>query len=484
MMFSWEFPPRTVGGISAHVYNLSRQLASIGVDTYVVTCDFPRAPEREEIEGVHVVRVDSYKTPSPDFATWDYLMNVNMQKEAATIISSLDGGVDLVHAHDWLVANAAIGLKHIFRVPLVATIHSTEIGRRNGLHTDYEREIHQTENWLVHEAWKTVCCSQYMSSQVEWAYGLSADRVATIPNGVDATVFEENFTTSEFRKKFAVPDERIVLFVGRLVYEKGVQTLVNAMPKILARVNAKFVVVGDGGMKDFLMGQVRNMRLAHKIFFTGFLDERSLRFLYRCADVCVVPSLYEPFGITALEAMAARTPVVVSDTGGLAEIVEHDKTGVKVYSDNSDSLAWGILRVLQNRRLANSIRENAYRKVVRDYDWNRIADETVEVYRKAMLAAPVSKSRVDLGLPLFRFDRYPEELRILVLLHILGVVDSEHAKSARELSDMLEISVEDIRKLLQRLLGLGYVEASTNSLRRVRYFLTKKGIIKACSLFS
>jgi glycogen(starch) synthase len=381
MMLSWEFPPRTVGGISAHVYNLSSQLASLGVDIRVVTCDFPGALEREEVNGAQVLRVNSYKTPSPDFATWDYLMNVNMQKEAATAISNL-GHVDMIHAHDWLVANAALGLKHILRVPLVATIHATEIGRRNGLHTDYERMIHQTENWLVHEAWKTVCCSQYMSSQVQWAYGLSADSIVTIPNGVDTEAFEENFDKAEFRSKFASPDEKIVLFVGRLVYEKGVQTLINAMSKVLARVNAKFVIVGDGGMKDFLMGQVRNMRLAHKIFFTGFLKERTLKFLYRCADVCVVPSLYEPFGITALEAMAAKTPIVVSDTGGLAEIVEHDKTGVKVYPDNSDSLAWGILKVLQDSGYAEWIKSNAYKKVLDVYNWREIATRTKALYER------------------------------------------------------------------------------------------------------
>jgi glycogen(starch) synthase len=382
MMLSWEFPPRTVGGISTHVYNLSRQLASLGVDTYVVACDFPGAPEHEEVNGVQVLRVDSYKTPSPDFATWDYLMNVNMQKEAATIISNLDGHVNMIHAHDWLVANAALGLKHILRIPLVATIHSTEIGRRNGLHTDYEQMIHQTENWLVHEAWKTVCCSQYMSSQVRWAYGLSEDRVVMIPNGVDTSVFEENFNKPEFRSKFASPDEKIVLFVGRLIHEKGVQTLINAIPKVLARVNAKFVIVGDGGMKDFLMGQVRNMRLAHKIFFTGFLEERSLKFLYRCADVCVVPSLYEPFGITALEAMAAKTPVVVSDTGGLAEIVEHDKTGVKVFTGNADSLAWGISKVLLDSGYAEWIKSNAYNKVLEVYNWRAIAAKTKALYER------------------------------------------------------------------------------------------------------
>jgi len=365
-MLSWEFPPRTVGGISAHLFFLSRELVKLGVDTYIVTCDFPGAPEREVVNGAKVVRVDSYKTPSPDFATWDSLMNVNMQKETAALISSLGGQVGIVHAHDWLVANAAIGLKHVFRIPLVATMHSTEIGRRNGLHTDYERMIHQTENWLVHESWRIICCSHYMSEHVRSAYGFGQDRVTVIPNGVDASVYEKEFDRAEFRKRFALPEEKIVLYVGRLVYEKGVQSLVSAIPKVLSRVNAKFVVVGDGGMKEPLMRQVANMRLAQKITFTGFLDEESLRKLYQVADVCVVPSLYEPFGITALEAMAAKTPVVVSNTGGLSEIVEHDKTGTKVYAGNPDSVAWGnnkntagsrIRRLDQSQRLPKGSRD-------------------------------------------------------------------------------------------------------------------------------
>jgi glycogen(starch) synthase len=107
-----------------------------------------------------------------------------------------------------------------------------------------------------------------------------------------------------------------------------------------------------------------------------------LRFLYRCADVCVVPSLYEPFGITALEAMAAKTPVVVSDTGGLAEIVEHDKTGVKTFAGNADSLAWGITRVLLDPGYAEWIRSNAYTKVSEAYNWRSIAMKTKSLYEK------------------------------------------------------------------------------------------------------
>ena len=374
-----------MGGIAPHLFNLSRELVKLGVDTYIVTCDFPGAPERELVNGAHVVRVDSYKTPSPDFATWDFLMNVNMQKETATLIRGLGRHFDMIHAHDWLVANAAVGLKHIFRIPLVATIHSTEIGRRNGLHTDYEKMIHQTENWLSHESWRIICCSQFMSGQVRWAYGLPQNRVTVIPNGVDPSVYEKQFERTEFRRKFALPEERIVLFVGRLVHEKGVHTLVSAIPKILSRVNAKIIIVGDGGMKEPLMRQVANMHLAHKTTFTGFLDDETLRRLYQIADVCVVPSLYEPFGITALEAMAAKTPLVVSNTGGLSEIVEHDRTGTKVFAGNADSVAWGITRVLLDPGYANWIKLNAYQKALEVFDWVKIAKETKRFYERVLI---------------------------------------------------------------------------------------------------
>jgi glycosyltransferase involved in cell wall biosynthesis len=380
MMLTWEFPPRIIGGISPHVYYLSRSLAKNGVKVYVVTCDFPGAPAHETVDSVEVYRVDSYKNPSPDFASWVYLMNMNMQKEAASLVREL-GGVDIFHAHDWLVANAGIGLKHVFRRPLLATIHSTEYGRRNGIHSDYERMIHETEAWLTYEAWKVICCSNYMVSHVKWVFGLPEDKLVMIPNGVDAKEYEKSdIDLNQFRRRFALPEEKIVLFVGRLVYEKGIHVLINAVPKVLEKVNAKFVIVGNGYMQQSLLEHIRNIGLAHKVMFTGFVDDKTLRNLQKCADVSVVPSLFEPFGIVALEAMAAKSPVVVSDTGGLSEIVEHEVTGIKVYPNNPDSLAWGITRVLLDENLANKLRENAYRKVVEMYNWERISQQIKRVY--------------------------------------------------------------------------------------------------------
>jgi glycosyltransferase involved in cell wall biosynthesis len=386
MMLTWEFPPRIIGGISPHVYYLSRSLARNGVKVFVVTCDFPGAPQHEVLDGVEVYRVDSYRNPSPDFATWVYLMNVNMQKEAATIIRNLDENVDVIHAHDWLVATAGIGLKHVFRKPLFATIHSTEIGRRNGIHLDHERMIHETEAWLTYEAWKVICCSDYMVSHVRWAFGLPPDKQVMIPNGVNTDVYAEaqSKDLTQFRRRFALPGERIVLFVGRLVYEKGVHVLVNAIPKVLEKVNAKTVIVGNGYMKEQISGIVKGLGIDQKVMFTGFVDDETLRRLQTCADVSVVPSLFEPFGIVALEAMAAKSPVVVSDTGGLAEIVDHDVDGIKVYPNNPDSLAWGITRVLTDERNANRLRSNAYKKIQEKYNWDRIAKQTRDVYRTVL----------------------------------------------------------------------------------------------------
>jgi glycosyltransferase involved in cell wall biosynthesis len=181
-----------------------------------------------------------------------------------------------------------------------------------------------------------------------------------------------------------LPHEKIVLYVGRLVYEKGIHILINAIPKVLAKTDAKFVIVGSGYMQEQLSNIVKSMGLEHKVLFTGFVDEESLLKLQKVADVSVVPSLFEPFGIVALEAMAAKSPVVVSDTGGLGEIVQHDVTGVKVYPNNTDSLAWGIIKILTDDGFARHIRENAYKVILEKYDWDKIAQQTRGMYEAVL----------------------------------------------------------------------------------------------------
>ena len=485
-MLSWEFPPRIIGGISAHVHDLSRALARKRVNVHVITCDFPGAPEYEEIGGVHVYRFNSYRIPAHTFLAWIFSMNQNMIERSIEVVDAHNGQIDVIHAHDWLVANAAIELKNRYEKPLLSTIHSTEIGRRGGIQSNHQRTINEIERRFVHESSRVICCSDYMANQVCRSFGLPREKVRVIPNGVEASRFNLKVDYHAVRQRFIEPNGKIVLYVGRLVHEKGVHVLIGALPKVLRVLpNVKLVIVGEGGMKESLLKEALHFGIQDKVFFTGFVDEKTLISLYKVSDVAVFPSLYEPFGITALEAMAAKVPVVVSDVGGLSEIVEHDETGVKVHPDNSDAVGWGIIRVLKDKIYANNIRKNAYRRIVEDYNWGKISDETIEVYQQLVATIPPKPAVMPkIKLPLSKVEMYPPEFQLLLSLYTLSAVRKEHAKTAGELSKMLDIEIIEIRRLLKKLVNSGFVATYKDGRRRLRYYLTDLGIIRACSLFS
>ncbi len=283
---------------------------------------------------------------------------------AANEIISAIGGFDLIHAHDWLVSFAAIDLKHAFRLPLVATVHATEWGRNHGaLISDIQRAIHNAEWWLTYEAWRVITCTEFMCREVETAFGLPADKVDVIPNGVDTTPFDQARQADlvAFRERWAQPDEPIVFNVGRIVWEKGVQVLVEAAPRVLlSRPETRFVIAGTGGMLDSLRARAAALGLDSRLTFTGFLPDDDRDKLFVVADCTVLPSLYEPFGIVALEGFAARTPIVVSDVGGFSEVVRNHETGIHVSPNNPESLAWGILHTLNHPDWSRARTENAY----------------------------------------------------------------------------------------------------------------------------
>ncbi|MGB9791707.1 MAG: glycosyltransferase family 4 protein [Thermacetogeniaceae bacterium] len=382
LMLSWEFPPRSVGGLSQHVADLSAALARIGEDVHVVTCAAPGAPEAEVIGGVHVYRVDPYHLPALDFITWVLQLNLSMAERAVSLISS-GCAFDLVHAHDWLVAFAGRVLKHAYRLPLIATIHATEYGRNGGLHNDLQRYISDVEWWLTYEAWRVIVCSRYMEDELKRIFQLPGDKIRVVPNGVDLRRYQRVEAKELSRGLFAAPGEKIVLYVGRLVHEKGAHLLIEAVPKILYRYpKAKFVIAGKGPAADYLKGKARQLGVEGRVCFTGYVDDATRDFLYRQADVAVFPSLYEPFGMVVLEAMAARAPVVVSDVGGLSEIVQHEHNGLKFYAGNSDSLADNVLRLLIDSDLAARLAERAYRELPKLYAWDEIARKTLLVYKE------------------------------------------------------------------------------------------------------
>lgn len=379
LMLTWEYPPKVVGGLARHVEDLSNALVRAGHDVHVVTAAADNAPEFELMKGVKIYRVNSYRPKHLNFI--DEIMNLNfgLLEHAANLLRTEK--FDLVHAHDWLVAHAGITLKRAFGTPLVATIHATEWGRWNGIHNELQNYIHSMEWLLNYESVGTIVCSNYMKNELQNNFNVPDDKLFILPNGVETDKFDIQFDQWGFRRKFAHDHEKLVMSVGRMVPEKGFQVLADASLRVLQSYDdVKFVIAGKGGMLDSLRARVDRMGLSHRVWFMGYMSDDDLNKLFMVADVAVFPSLYEPFGITAIEAMAAGTPIVVSDSGGLGEIVDHGYTGIKTYAGNSDSLAWGILELLYNTDYANAIRENAYNKVVNVFNWDLIAANTVKVY--------------------------------------------------------------------------------------------------------
>ncbi|MCL4514821.1 MAG: glycosyltransferase family 4 protein [Firmicutes bacterium] len=387
LMLSWEYPPKVVGGLARHVQELSEALVGLGHEVYVVTGECQGRPNYAVEQGVRVYRT-SGGYPSPrDFVMSVMQLNFGLLQKAMELTEA-GAGIEIVHAHDWLVAYAARTLKHALHRPMVATIHATEYGRNHGLHNDLQRHISDVEWWLVYEAWRVICCSQHMKNELQWVFQTPSDKIDVIPNGVNPKNFQgalDKAGLEAFRRQYALPHEKIVFFIGRLVQEKGAGVLLEATPKILTFYpDVKMIIAGKGPTLDHLRERARQLRVDHRVIFTGFIDDQVRNKLYMCSDVAVFPSLYEPFGIVALEGMAAQVPVVVSDTGGLREIVEHGVNGLKAYPGNADSLANNILTLLHDPAFARAVKEQAYGDILQLYNWQRLAVQTAEVYSRVL----------------------------------------------------------------------------------------------------
>lgn len=385
LMLTWEYPPRVVGGISKVVYDLSHKMVKEGNEVTVVTYkDGDNVKYYENDKGVEVYRVDNYMIRPNNFIDWIMQLNFNMITKANEIINK-NGKFDVIHAHDWLVAYSAKSIKESYNIPLISTIHATESGRNSGIHDETQRYINDSEWMLTYESSEVIVNSNYMKNEVQRLFGLPYDKINVIPNGVNLQLFSNVNVDYDFRRQYAMDNEKIILYVGRLVYEKGIQNLIAAMPKILDRYHdSKLIICGRGGMIDDLREQVKYLGIDNKVYFAGYCDSKKMQKMYKFADVAVFPSTYEPFGIVAIESMLSGTPTIVSDVGGLNEIVEHGVTGMKSYAGNANSIADSVLALLFDPKLCANISQNAIKKVKENYNWAKITDNTYYVYQLAI----------------------------------------------------------------------------------------------------
>jgi glycogen synthase len=280
----------------------------------------------------------------------------------------------------------------------VATIHATEYGRHQGWVDKHPQSyIHGVERWMANRAERLITCSAYMREHVADIYGLEENRVTVIPNGIDPSELVPVDDLDTLRARFAQPHEKLVLLVGRLVYEKGFQLALEALPRLIERLgDVRFIVAGSGTAEHELRQQARVLGLDEHGSFLGWIGDDVLHSLYRISDLTVVPSIYEPFGLVALEAMASGCPCLVADTGGLREVVPNADVGLRFRSRDPASLGAMAERLLTDGGLRDRLVAEASEHVL-SFDWADVARQVAGVYGEAAAAPararPTSASR-------------------------------------------------------------------------------------------
>lgn len=386
---SWEYPPIVYGGLGRHVQALTTAQAERGDEVVVLTQSSDRTASTDDIGHVRVHRAP-HDPPDVPFAEETLLAWV-LGMQTGMIRAGLDlGNFDIVHAHDWVTAHAAITLRGATGAgALVSTIHATEAGRHQGwLPGPLSQSIHAIEHWLVHESAGVITCSQHMRREVEALFGPMENRVAVIPNGIDLKRWRSTHRRIAQARAAHATEGPLIVFVGRLEWEKGAHTLIDALPRLRRRIpGLRAVIAGRGGHTEALRAQVRERRVSAAVDFVGWLPETELHALIAAADALVVPSLYEPFGLVALEGAALGAPLVVARTGGLSEFVEDGVSGRTFTPGDVADLAAAVSAAIEDADGSRRMARHARTRLQEAYGWSLIAGKTDEAYAQALSQA-------------------------------------------------------------------------------------------------
>jgi glycogen(starch) synthase len=404
LMVSWEYPPVVVGGLGRHVHALATELAAAGHDVVVLSrqpagSDATTHPTSVEVlDGVRVLRVAEdppHLEFERDMVAWTLAMGHGMLRAALTRLVP-EWRPDVVHAHDWLVAHPAIALADVLAVPLVATIHATEAGRHAGwLSSPLSRQVHSVEWWLAQRADTLITCSAAMRAEVAELFDVDAGPIEVLHNGIAPRRWRATAArVRAVRERYAPGAAPVLLYFGRLEYEKGVQDLIAALPRIRrAHPGTRLLVTGTGTAHDQLVAAVEKHRVRRSVTFTGHLPDGDLPALLHAVDAVVLPSRYEPFGIVALEAAAAGAPLVASTAGGLGEVVLDGETGLSFAPGDVAGLAGAVGALLAGPAAAARRARAARKRLGSAFDWGRIAGDTASVYARATRGAAAEPGR-------------------------------------------------------------------------------------------
>jgi glycosyltransferase involved in cell wall biosynthesis len=377
-MFTWEsLYSIRVGGIAPHVSELSDALATEGHEVHLFTRD--SEDKNEIINGVHYHKIACNQNGG-------IVEQMNRMCDAMYCrfleVRESAGEFDVLHGHDWHPVNVLCRIKAQFGLPFVLTFHSTEWGRNGNRHGDWweAKEISHRE-WLGgYESSEIIITSTILKEEIKHIYKIPDYKLWEIPNGINVGKIKRHIDPGDVKKHYGIhPCLPVVLFTGRMSYQKGPDLLVEAAAKVLKRRNAQFVLIGEGEMRSKCENQAHRLGIGNSCNFLGYAPDDTVIDWFNACDLVCVPSRNEPFGIVVLEAWDAKKPVVASDAVAL---VENFRTGVIAYKDPS-SIAWGLNYVLEGLD-HNRMGEKGYDLLKKRYNWKTIAEKTLEVYKKAI----------------------------------------------------------------------------------------------------
>lgn len=391
LILSWEYSPHVIGGLGRHVVDLTTAQCTIAVDEDVkIDLLTPRYAGGEQIEQT-AARVTIHRIDVP-WLSGDLYFSTAANNDLLTRYAQQcfdDHPPDLIHVHDWQTAIAGLALKERWNIPMIVTFHSIHRGRSSAELSQHSwQQISQFEHDIGQKATHVIVCSHFMRQAAHEQLGIPLEKLTVIPNGVRADQQAVNTLSdlATLRTKYAPNGQTLLLYVGFITHSKGVLVLIRAMPAILARhPNTKLLVVGEHGHK--LQPLAFELGVEHAIDFLGYVSDHERDCLYQIADAVVIPSLYEPFGIVALEAMAFGANVIASNVGGLSEVIEHMRTGLLVEPDKPASIAHAVDVLLADPEASEQRRRNASKSVDLSYRWGVIAKRTIHLYRR--IAVPV-----------------------------------------------------------------------------------------------
>jgi glycogen(starch) synthase len=393
LMFGWEFPPYASGGLGTACYGLTRSLSRQGNEIIFVA---PKADPGShnflkiipaDIKKIKIKGINSPLTPYINSKEYEKeyrkysrskektIYGKNLMEEverfakAAEIIAS-EEDFDVIHCHDWLTFKAGINSKKKTKKPLIVHVHATEFDRTGGNgRNDY---VYDIEKQGMNEADKVITVSNYTKSMVISKYGIDPGKIEVVHNAVE-------FNNQNVEKQRINNNDKVVLFLGRITLQKGPEYFLEAANKVLNKIsNVKFVIAGTGDMEYRMIEKAAEMGIGDKVLFAGFLQGADIDRAYKMADVYVMPSVSEPFGITPLESMRNGTPVIISKQSGVSEVIKHC---LKVDFWDINELANKIIGVVKYRELYEELKKNSSEEILR-FTWDVPAEKCSRIYRE------------------------------------------------------------------------------------------------------